>query len=276
MTSSLPLLRPAHHRGKEYPIYHAKNYRNVLDIAQNHPCVARKTMATTPSHQDFSSRARKNAREKARRQVLNQHYTTLLSFLDLDRSRRMEQTSILRETIAHLNRLMQSHILLVQQNRALHMELNSLKAAAGTPRSEPLTYRERDREEGKLEGSVPPNVSVVAGVNWRRAQRDARVKVVKGVLEAEAHLMAPSNPSTPPTSSSSLNINIPSPLASPAPYGLHVARVSPMSEGTFSNNRVSPKNMVQDRGRLSVTDTRPRSRFSLYLSPYSHPDMDVP
>eukprot|EP00954_Amorphochlora_amoebiformis_P002356 185195-Amorphochlora_amoeboformis.AAC.1 len=125
-------------------------------------------MATTPSHQDFSSRARKNAREKARRQVLNQH-------------------------------------------------LNSLKAAAGTPRSEPLTYRERDREEGKLEGSVPPNVSVVAGVNWRRAQRDARVKVVKGVLEAEAHLMAPSNPSTPPTSSSSLNINIPSPLASPAP-----------------------------------------------------------
>mmetsp|Transcript_20196 Transcript_20196/g.49529 ORF Transcript_20196/g.49529 Transcript_20196/m.49529 type:complete len:386 (+) Transcript_20196:96-1253(+) len=131
----------------------------------------------------ISPRTRKKAREKERRNTLNQHYNTLLSYLKPGTNRRMEKTAILEETIQMLKSLMQNHIQLVTRNRALQMELAHLKAVHGvsdSPHHYPRHFEEicnmppraSASSRGPHANSTRPSRSTVAGVEEGRRMRN--------------------------------------------------------------------------------------------------------
>jgi len=90
---------------------------------------------------DMSPRTRKKNREKERRQLLNQHYDTLLNLLKprSHNARRPEKTTILEETIQMMRTLMRTNSVLEQRNKEMQTELANLKGegkAGGAPQQQ--------------------------------------------------------------------------------------------------------------------------------------------
>jgi len=67
-------------------------------------------------------------REKERRQILNDHYNTLLQMLKpRPNTRRMEKTSILEETITMMNTLIRTNRMLEERNKEMENEIRMLR-----------------------------------------------------------------------------------------------------------------------------------------------------
>jgi len=97
-----------------------------------HQSVSSSSAWNVMNDEELSPRTRKKMREKERRQILNNHYNTLLHMLKPQpTNRRMEKTIILEETIAMMKNLIQTNTILTQRNESMKSQIQQLHKELG-------------------------------------------------------------------------------------------------------------------------------------------------